>query len=69
MSKYVLFLIFSFVCAILLALPGLAADSGDRRDRVCIYKDENFHGHEQCYLANGRKLESRNIVFGSRSAS
>src|SRR5262245_57945956 len=50
MSKYSLFLILSVVCVILLALPGFAAkDRDDRGDRVCIYNDENFHGHEQCY--------------------
>ena len=46
MTKYFVFIILT-ACFIFLALPTFAvADDGDR---VCIYKDENFHGHEQCY--------------------
>jgi hypothetical protein len=48
MSKFSLFIILS-ACLILLALPTLAAARSDHGDRVCIYKSENFHGHEQCY--------------------
>ena len=46
MTKYFLFMILS-ACFVLLILPTFAAaDSGDR---VCIYKHDDFHGHEQCY--------------------
>ena len=47
MNKYFVFIIVS-ACFIILALPGLAA-ADDRGDRVCMYKNENFKGHEQCY--------------------
>src|SRR5215831_6366646 len=44
MSKYFVFIMLS-ACCIFLPLPGFAAAD----DRVCVYKHENFHGHEQCY--------------------
>src|SRR5262249_55494026 len=47
MTKHLVFIVLS-VCLVLFALPGSAAPD-DRGDRVCIYSDENFHGHEQCY--------------------
>src|ERR1051326_2019179 len=47
MNKYLLFILLA-ACFILLALPGVAA-ADDHGDRVCLYKDDNFHGHEQCY--------------------
>ena len=48
MTKYFLFMILS-VCFALLLLPAFAAANADHGDRVCIYKHDNFHGHEQCY--------------------
>jgi hypothetical protein len=48
MTRYSLFIVMS-ACLILLTLPALAAAHSDHGDRVCIYKGENFHGHEQCY--------------------
>jgi hypothetical protein len=47
MTKYSLFFILSG-CLILFALSAFAA-AADHGDRVCIYKHDNFHGHEQCY--------------------
>ena len=47
MTKYSLFFILSG-CLILFALSAYAA-AADHGDRVCIYKHDNFHGHEQCY--------------------
>ena len=46
MYKYFVLAILTSVL-LLLALPGFAAD--DYGDRVCIYKHQDFHGHEQCY--------------------
>src|SRR5438093_11764725 len=48
MTKYFLFMILS-ACFVLLIIPAFAAASADHGDRVCIYKHDNFHGHEQCY--------------------
>ena len=48
MTKYLLFMILS-VCFVLLLLPAFVAANPDHGDRVCIYKHDNFHGHEQCY--------------------
>src|SRR5215470_9710657 len=50
MTKCFLFMILS-VCFVLLLVPAFAAASADHGDRVCIYKHDNFHGHEQCYRA------------------
>src|ERR1051326_9504507 len=47
MNKYLLFILLA-ACFILLALPGVAA-ADDHGDRLCLYKHDNFHGHEQCY--------------------
>ena len=47
MNRFSLLLILGS-CFVLLAVAGLAA-AEDHGDRVCIYKHENFHGHEQCY--------------------
>jgi Beta/Gamma crystallin len=47
MTRYLLFIILS-ACFIFLPSSGWAR-SDDRADRVCIYKHDNFHGHEQCY--------------------
>ena len=55
---------------ILLILPVFAAADSDRGDRVCIYKHENFRGHEQCYrpgeeVSNLKHVEISSIrVFG-----
>ena len=37
------------VCFTLIALPAFAKHH-DRGDRVCVYRNSGFHGHEQCYL-------------------
>jgi len=47
MNRYFLLIALSS-CLILLAVTGFAA-AEDHGDRVCIYKHENFHGHEQCF--------------------
>jgi hypothetical protein len=44
MNKYFVFIVLAAILVIF-ASPGLAAED----DRVCLYKDENFKGHEQCY--------------------
>src|SRR5438034_1678499 len=48
MTRYFLFMILS-ACFVLLILPAFAAASADHGDQICIYKHDNFHGHEQCY--------------------
>src|SRR5689334_18491548 len=48
MAKYY-FLIVVGICLILFALTGFAKSSSDHGDRVCIYTNEHFRGHEQCY--------------------
>src|SRR5437867_1909325 len=48
MTKFSPFIVLS-ACLILLTLPASAAAEPDRGDRVCIYKHDNFHVHEQCY--------------------
>src|SRR5215831_7286425 len=48
MTKYFLFMILS-ACFVLLLFPAFVAANPDHGDRVCIYKHDNFHGHEQCY--------------------
>src|SRR5207302_645647 len=48
MTKYSLYIVLS-ACLILLILPGFAAAASEHGDRVCLYKHDNFHGHEQCY--------------------
>lgn len=50
MSKYALLSVVG-LCVALFSLPTYARSQHDRDhgDRVCIYKDSNFHGHEQCY--------------------
>jgi hypothetical protein len=62
MIKYCVFMII-ISCCILLALPGFAAD--DRGDRVCIYKDENFHGHEQCYRPGDEVSDLKHVEISS----
>jgi hypothetical protein len=47
MFKYYLF-IFLSACLMLTAVSAFAA-ADDHGDRVCIYKHDNFKGHEQCY--------------------
>src|SRR4051794_2334393 len=48
MKKYAL-LSLVIVFAALVAFPAFAKSHSDHGDRVCIYKDNHFHGHEQCY--------------------
>jgi hypothetical protein len=47
MFRYSLFIVLS-ACLFLTVFPAFAA-ADDHGDRVCIYKHDNFHGHEQCY--------------------
>jgi hypothetical protein len=60
-------------CVFLLAAAGIAA-AEDHGDRVCLYKDDNFHGHEQCYrpgeqVSDLKKMEIRSIrVYGRARA-
>jgi Peptidase inhibitor family I36 len=46
MNKYSVFIVSVFF--VLLASAGFAV-AEDRGDRICIYKQENFKSHEQCY--------------------
>ena len=48
MARYT-FLIVVGICLIMFTLPGYAKSHKDRGDQVCVYTNENFHGHEQCY--------------------
>src|SRR5262245_1986438 len=72
MNKYFCLIILSS-CLVLLAVAGFAA-AEDRGDRVCIYKNENFHGHEQCYrpgeeVSDLKHAEIRSIrVYGHARA-
>src|ERR1700756_1967821 len=62
MTKYLLFMILS-ACFVLLVLPTFAAaDSGDR---VCIYKHDDFHGHEQCYRPGEEVSNLKNVDVNS----
>jgi len=72
MNKYFLFTILAS-SLILVAASGFAA-AEDHGDKVCLYKDENFHGHEQCYrpgeeVSDLKKTEIRSLrVFGRARA-
>jgi hypothetical protein len=48
MSKYFLLVIAASVCLALTTFPSFAK-TDDPQDRVCLYKHDNFHGHEQCF--------------------
>lgn len=63
MRKYALLSIVC-VCLALLALPAFA-DHHDRGDRVCVYKDSGFHGHEQCYLPGEEVAELKHANVSS----
>jgi hypothetical protein len=64
MTKYVLFMILS-ACFVLLIFPALAAASPDHGDRVCIYKHDNFHGHEQCYRRGEQASDLKHVDINS----
>jgi len=74
MNKYFVFSVLSAL-VVLLAVSGLAvaqdrAITQDRSDRVCLYNEENFKGHEQCYRPGDEIPDLRNAktesirVFG-----
>ena len=46
MSRY---FFFSLIAAAVLLFTFSAFAANDHGDRVCVYKHDNFHGHEQCY--------------------
>src|SRR3989442_15316299 len=64
MTKYFLFMILS-ACFVLLILPMFAAATSDHGDRVCIYKHDNFHGHEQCYRPGEEVSDLKHIDINS----
>ena len=64
MTKYFLFMILS-ACFVLLIIPAFAAASADHGDRVCIYKHDNFHGHEQCYRPGEEVSDLKHIDINS----
>jgi hypothetical protein len=64
MTKYFLFMILS-ACFVLLILPAFAAASSDHGDRVCIYKHDNFQGHEQCYRPGEEVSDLKNVDINS----
>jgi hypothetical protein len=63
MSKYFVFMILG-ACLFLLAVPGLAS-AQDYGDRVCLYKNDNFHGHAQCYRPGEAVSDLRRMDVGS----
>jgi len=73
MTKYFLFMILS-ACFVLLIIPAFASASADHGDRVCIYKHDNFHGHEQCFRAGDEVSDLKHVdvdsirVFGHARA-
>jgi len=64
MTKYFLFMILS-ACFVLLILPAFAAANSDHGDRVCIYKHDNFQGHEQCYRPGEEVSDLKHIDINS----
>ncbi len=64
MTKYSLFMILA-ACFILLILPAFAAARPDHGDRVCIYKHDDFHGHEQCYRPGEEVSDLKNVDVNS----
>jgi hypothetical protein len=58
MNKYLVFTILS-AFIVLLAFAGSAV-AQDRGDRVCLYKEENFKSHEQCYRPGDEAPDLRN---------
>ena len=63
MNKYFVFTILS-AFIVLLAFAGSAV-AQDRGDRACLYKEENFKGHEQCYGAGDEVPDLRNAEIES----
>src|SRR5262245_46223922 len=63
MNRYFVFSILS-AFIILLAFAGSAV-AQDRGDRVCLYKEENFKGHEQCYGPGDEIPDLRNAEIES----
>jgi hypothetical protein len=63
MTKYFVFM-FLGACFFLLALPGVAA-AEDHGDRVCIYKHDNFQGHQQCFRPGESVSDLKNVDVGS----
>lgn len=64
MTKYFLFMVLS-ACFVLLILPAFAVANSDNGDRVCIYKHDNFHGHEQCYRPGEQVSDLKHIDINS----
>ena len=63
MNKYFVFTVLS-AFIVLLAFVGSAV-AQDRGDRVCLYKEENFKGHEQCYGPGDQVPDLRNAEIES----
>ena len=63
MNKYFVFTILS-AFIVLLAFAGSAV-AQDRGDRVCLYKEENFKSHEQCYRPGDEAPDLRNAEIES----
>src|SRR5579871_4860158 len=63
MNKSFVFIILAS-CFMLLVLAGVAA-ANDGSDKVCIYKNENFHGHEQCYRPGDEVSDLKHAEIGS----
>jgi hypothetical protein len=64
MTKYFLFMVLG-ACFVLLILPAFAAADPEHGDRVCIYKHNNFHGHEQCYRPGEEVSDLKNVDVNS----
>jgi Peptidase inhibitor family I36 len=63
MRKYFVFMILASAL-MLLAWSGVAS-AEDRGDRVCLYKHDNFHGHEQCYRPGDEVSDLKHADVGS----
>jgi hypothetical protein len=52
-------------CFVLLILPAVASARPDNRDRVCIYKHDNFQGHEQCFRPGDEISDLKHVDVNS----
>jgi hypothetical protein len=55
---------------VLLSLPAIATaqfrnDRNDRRDRVCVYRDNNFRGVERCFYPGDTIPDARGMAISS----
>lgn len=64
MTKYSFLAVVS-LCLVLLALPAVAKSHPKSGDRVCIYTDDHFHGHEQCFAPGDQVTDLKHAEIES----